>query len=295
MKVTIYSDGGADPNPGYGGWGAVLIYGKHEKKIKGSAKDTTNNRMELSAAIGALKALTRPCEVDFYTDSQYLRRGITEWIDDWAATDFKRKGEKIPNSDLWKKLHLLIEPHNITWNWVKGHSGNHYNEIVDKLATEARLEITPQFGLNPNLATLYVRGSCRGNPGPGGWAFILNLPDGNSIKEYGMEKATTNNRMEIVAALEGLSAVPKNMDSLQVVTVSDYLFMGATQWINGWKKKNWVKKGGKAVSNADLWQTIDQYSKTLKISWLNGKNTELEGNELAETAKMAGEASKGNI
>jgi ribonuclease HI len=294
LKVTIYSDGGADPNPGYGGWGAVLIYGKHEKKIKGNAKDTTNNRMELSAAIGALKTLTRPCEVDFYTDSQYLRRGITEWIEGWAAANFKRKGEPIPNSDLWKKLNPLIQPHQITWNWVKGHSGNHYNEIVDKLATEARLEVTPQFGVEPNLPTLFVRGSCRGNPGPGGWAFILTMPNGKVVKKSGTQPSTTNNRMEIEAALQGLESISKDTVQVQVITVSDYLFMGATQWINGWKKRNWVKKGGDAVSNTDLWQRIDQQGQNLNICWLNGKNTEIKGNELAETAKMAGDASKGS-
>ncbi|MEM8857959.1 MAG: ribonuclease HI [Chloroflexota bacterium] len=183
MKVTIYSDGGADPNPGYGGWGAVLLYGKHSKQLKGNAKDTTNNRMELSAAIGALKALKRPCEIEFYTDSQYLRRGITEWIDEWVSADFKKKGKAIPNSDLWRKLNKLIEPHTIEWHWVKGHSGNHYNEIVDKLATEARLDITPQHSINLSLPTLYTRGSCRGTPGQGGWAFVLAHPNGDSLKE----------------------------------------------------------------------------------------------------------------
>lgn len=293
MKVTIYSDGGADPNPGYGGWGAVLIYGKHEKQIKGNAKDTTNNRMELSAAIGALKALNRPCEIDFYTDSQYLRRGITEWLDGWIAADFKRKGDPIPNKDLWKKLVPLIEPHQITWNWVKGHSGDYYNEIVDKLATEARIEITPQFGVNPAIPALYVRGSCR--KGSGGWAFVLSFPDGNTIKENGMESETTNNRMEIKAAFEGLTAVPKGAEQIQVITVSDYLFMGATQWINGWKKRNWLKKGGAEVSNADLWQQVDKQAQKLNIIWLNGKNTQVNGDELDEAAKMAGEASRGEL
>ncbi|MEM9774092.1 MAG: ribonuclease HI [Chloroflexota bacterium] len=293
MKVTIYSDGGADPNPGYGGWGAVLIYGKHSKQIKGNAKNTTNNRMELSAAIGALKALKRPCEIEFYTDSQYLRRGITEWIGEWVAADFKKKGKAIPNSDLWRKLNKLIEPHTIDWHWVKGHSGNHYNEIVDRLATEARLQITPQHTITPQIPTLYTRGSFRGKTGTGGWAFILIRPSGETTKEASSELNTTNNRMEIMAVIEGLSAIRQGTKTLQIVTVSDYVFQGATNWIVNWKKRNWEKKDGSAVSNADLWQRLEELSRTIDIQWFNGKNTKVEGDELEEAAKLAGEASRG--
>ena len=110
MKVTIYSDGGADPNPGYGGWGAVLIYGKHTKELKGSAKDVTNNQMELSAAVGAKKP--KACEIEFYTDSQYLRRGIIENLETWVKNDFKRKGND-PEQTALEKLHKLIQPHQI--------------------------------------------------------------------------------------------------------------------------------------------------------------------------------------
>ncbi len=290
MKVTIYSDGGADPNPGYGGWGAVLIYGKHTKELKGSAKDTTNNRMELSAAIGALKALKRPCEVEFFTDSQYLRRGILENLEKWVANDFKRKGETIPNKDLWKKLHTLIEPHTIEWNWVKGHSGNHYNEIVDKLATAARQEITPTVGLKADQPTLFARGSYKGKTKSGGWAYILKLPNGETIQNSGNASETTSNRMHIEAVMFGLADLPKGVDSVQVVTVSDYVFMGATEWIKGWKKKCWKKKGGETVSNSDLWQQLDTLSSKLQIVWFNGKNTILDGDELDVVGKRAGEA-----
>lgn len=289
MKVTIYSDGGADPNPGYGGWGAVLIYGKHTKELKGSAKDTTNNRMELSAAIGALNALKRPCEIEFFTDSQYLRRGILENLEKWVAADFKRKGETIPNKDLWKKLHKLIEPHTIQWNWVKGHSGDHYNEIVDKLATEARQAITPTVGLSTDQPTLYARGSFKGKTNSGGWAYILKLPNGDTIQNSGNASQTTANRMHIEAVMFGLNDLPKNVNSVQVVTVSDYVFLGATEWIKGWKKRNWEKKGGESVSNSDLWQQLDQLSSKIQIVWFNGKNTILDGDELEMVGKRASE------
>ena len=103
-KVIIYSDGGSDPNPGIGGWAAILRFGEHEKVLKGNDPDTTNNRMELTAAIRVLEALKRPCQIEFYTDSEYLRKGITEWIEDWAANNWKKKGKPIRNAHLWQTL-----------------------------------------------------------------------------------------------------------------------------------------------------------------------------------------------
>ena len=111
MTVTIYTDGGSDPNPGIGGWAAILQYGEHEKVLTGNDPDTTNNRMELSAAINALQALNRRTEIEMYVDSEYVRRGITEWIDGWAKRDWKRKGgSPVPNADLWKTLWALSIP-----------------------------------------------------------------------------------------------------------------------------------------------------------------------------------------
>ncbi|HFE66753.1 MAG TPA: ribonuclease HI, partial [Chloroflexi bacterium] len=109
MDVIIYTDGGADPNPGIGGWAAILRFGQHEKVLTGNEPHTTNNRMELQAAIGALRALKRPSTVQFYTDSEYLRKGITEWIEGWAANNWQKKGKPIPNADLWQKLWPLVK------------------------------------------------------------------------------------------------------------------------------------------------------------------------------------------
>src|SRR5688572_12054548 len=125
--VTIYSDGGADPNPGIGGWAAVLRYGDQEKVLTGSEAHTTNNRMELTAAIEALKALTRPSEVAFHTDSEYVRRGISEWIEKWAAKGWQRRGEPIPNVELWQTLWQLAKRHQIVWHWVR--SEEHTSEL----------------------------------------------------------------------------------------------------------------------------------------------------------------------
>lgn len=137
-RVTIYSDGACDPNPGPGGWAALLRSGSHEKVLTGSEANTTNNRMELTAAIQALAALTRPCQVDFYTDSEYLKRGITEWLPRWRARGWRRKGGALANADLWQALDEALKQHQVDWHWVRSHAGNPGNQKVDRLARQAR-------------------------------------------------------------------------------------------------------------------------------------------------------------
>lgn len=137
-NVIIYTDGACSGNPGPGGWGVILRFGKHEKELSGGASETTNNRMELTAAIQALKTLTRPCQVEFYTDSQYLRKGITEWMANWKRRGWKTAGKKpVKNQDLWLALDAVIQDHAIEWHWVRGHTGQRENERVDQLARAA--------------------------------------------------------------------------------------------------------------------------------------------------------------
>lgn len=133
--VKIYTDGACKGNPGPGGWGAVLIYGEHEKELFGGEQNTTNNRMELLAAIEALDKLKTSCEVILTTDSQYVRKGITEWIGNWKRNGWKTAAKKpVKNADLWQQLDAQSERHNIQWRWVKGHSGHPLNERADQLA-----------------------------------------------------------------------------------------------------------------------------------------------------------------
>jgi ribonuclease HI len=133
--VTIYTDGACSGNPGPGGWGVLLKFGRHEKELSGGAIETTNNRMELQAAVEALQALKQPCQVDFYTDSEYVRRGITEWIKNWKRRGWKTAGKKpVKNQDLWCDLEAATQSHQINWHWVKGHAGHVENERVDELA-----------------------------------------------------------------------------------------------------------------------------------------------------------------
>jgi len=138
MTVEIFTDGACRGNPGPGGWGALLRWNGQEKKISGSAAHTTNNRMELQAAIEGLNALTQVCTVDLYTDSQYLRQGMLSWMAQWKKKGWRNsKKEPVKNADLWQTLDALAMKHEIRWHWVKGHSGHPENEIVDELATRA--------------------------------------------------------------------------------------------------------------------------------------------------------------
>ena len=136
--VIIYTDGGCDPNPGRGGWAALLLADGLEKELLGSAPVTTNNRMELTAAIEALHALHHPSMVDLYTDSQYLMRGITEWMPKWLAKNWRGSNGPVLNKDLWQALLAETSRHMIRWHWVKGHSTDRYNQRVDELVQKAR-------------------------------------------------------------------------------------------------------------------------------------------------------------
>ncbi|MAY37439.1 MULTISPECIES: ribonuclease HI [Spongiibacter] len=134
-KVEIFTDGACRGNPGPGGWGALLRSGTTEKPLYGGEPDTTNNRMELTAAIEALRALKRPCKVALTTDSQYVRKGITEWLPNWKKRNWKTAAKApVKNADLWRALDELAAKHDIEWHWVKGHSGHRENELADALA-----------------------------------------------------------------------------------------------------------------------------------------------------------------
>ena len=136
-KIYIYTDGACKGNPGPGGWGALMKYNDTEKEFFGGEQNTTNNRMEMTAAIEALTQLTRPCEVVLTTDSQYLRQGITQWIINWKKRGWKTASKQaVKNVDLWKQLDTLVQQHKVTWNWVKGHSGHIENERADELANK---------------------------------------------------------------------------------------------------------------------------------------------------------------
>jgi ribonuclease HI len=137
-RILIFTDGACRGNPGPGGWGALLRYSDHEKKISGGELDTTNNRMELTAAIKALAAINETCIIELYTDSQYVQKGITEWLPAWKKRQWKTAGNKpVKNVDLWQALDMQTQRHRVSWHWIRGHNGHVENELVDALANEA--------------------------------------------------------------------------------------------------------------------------------------------------------------
>lgn len=146
-EVTIHTDGACEGNPGPGGWAALLRFGTHRRELSGGEPATTNNRMELHAAISGLGALKEPCEVQLFTDSEYLRQGITEWLAYWKAGNWRTADRKpVKNEDLWRQLDQVASGHSITWQWLKGHAGNPDNERCDELARAEIQKIRQQYG-----------------------------------------------------------------------------------------------------------------------------------------------------
>ena len=145
--VVIYTDGACSGNPGPGGWGAILSFGGREKELKGGELHTTNNRMELMAAISALEALTKDCDVDLHTDSQYVQHGISSWINNWKKNGWRTADKKpVKNVDLWQRLDAALGHHKVRWHWVKGHAGHPMNERADELARDAIDELRERVG-----------------------------------------------------------------------------------------------------------------------------------------------------
>jgi ribonuclease HI len=136
-KITIYTDGACSPNPGPGGWAAILRAGNKEKVLSGGEKRTTNNRMELTAALEALQTIKTSSLVEIVTDSEYLKRGITEWLPGWKKRNWQRKSGALANIDLWQALDAAISRHTVTWKWVRGHAGHPFNQRADQLARQA--------------------------------------------------------------------------------------------------------------------------------------------------------------
>ncbi|MBI4771120.1 MAG: ribonuclease HI [Chloroflexi bacterium] len=261
--VTIYTDGACDPNPGPGGWAAILRAGKHTRELTGAAPETTNNRMELTAAVEALRALKQPCRVALHTDSEYLQKGVTAWLPRWQARGWRRSGKKpVANQDLWQALLAETERHEIEWRWVRGHAGNPLNERADRLATDMiPLPALPPD--DPGTASLYVGVSCPGTAG--GWGVVLRA--GEAGQELsGRESRTTANRLLILAAAEGLRRSPAGMP-VRLYTSAEYLYRAATEWLAGWQRNGWRTREGQPVKNQDAWRALVEAAAAREVQW----------------------------
>ncbi len=273
-RVTITTDGGADPNPGPGGWAAILAHDAtgRVRELSGGEEYTTNNRMELTAAIRALEALTQRCEVRLVTDSEYLHSGITRWVKKWVQDGWKRgrgKKQDVENADLWQRLLALADEHMISWEWVKGHAGNRANERADWLATQAirRIYAAQQAALPPD-AEVYLVVSVRGRQGF--WAASVRYEDDERLLT-GVEEEATSNRLDVLAAVEALASLPEGI-RVRVNSLSDYLRNGATQWLPAWKRRGWLTKKGEPVKNRDVWEWLDAELAVREVEWPPAKD-----------------------
>ncbi len=291
-EVVIYTDGACDPNPGPGGWAALLLLGRHRKTLTGSEPDTTNNRMELQAIIAALGALKRPCRVRLHTDSEYVHKGITEYIARWKAKGWRTSDKKsVANRDLWEALDQALPRHQIEWLWVKGHAGDPLNEEVDRLAVG--MIPRPDLPLDDKQAAhLFTGVSCLGATGPGGWAVVVRADE--AVREItGREAETSANRLHLLAIAQGLEATPVGA-VVHVYTASDYAAQGAQQWMKTWAKHGWRTKDGQPVKHGDVWRAILHAAEQRRVNWhcLKGEVRPAESHEadaLAQSIARQGE------
>jgi len=271
-ELTIYTDGACSPNPGPGGWGAViLIAGKVCSELSGSSENSTNNRMELTAAVQSLQSLEMKRKIILFTDSQYVKKGITDWIQAWQRNNWRTAGKKdVKNSDLWRQLLEQIERHDIDWRWVKGHGANRWNNRADELAVSARKAVSSKSrpsidALSANHIQLFTGVTCKHAAGTGAWSVILNWR--NHVKLLG-QRATgmTANQLYVFAAINGLKSLKKEMP-VQVYTHSGYLYEGATSWLAGWQRRNWRTREGSEISNKELWQEFSRLLDRYDVSF----------------------------
>ena len=272
-EVLIYTDGACDPNPGPGGWAAILRAGSHEKELKGASAHTTNNRMELQAVIAALEALKPPCRVVLNTDSEYVQRGVTEYLARWKAKGWVTSNKRdVANRDLWERLDQALQRHQVDWRWVKGHAGDPLNERVDRLAVSmiprSHLPLDDREALH-----IFTGVSCLGPAGPGAWAVVLRTGEGveapladDDRVWSGREAKTSANRLHLLAIAEGLAAVPAGA-TVHVYTPSDYAAQGAAHWVKAWAAQGWRTKDGKDVKHKEIWQAIQAAAQARRVHW----------------------------
>ncbi len=264
-EVTLYTDGACDPNPGPGGWAALLQSGPHTKELTGHDPHTTNNRMELQAVIAALSALKQPCRVQLYTDSEYVRRGVTEYLERWKAKGWQTTDKKsVANRDLWEALDQALQRHQVDWHWVKGHAGDPLNERVDRLA----VSMIPRSSLplaDAEAVHVFTGVSCRGVRGPGAWAVLVRAGEAETTLSE-REAETSANRLHLLAMARGLEATPPGAN-VHLYTPSDYAANGAKQWARAWAAQGWRTKSGEPVKHQEVWQAILAAAQARHVTW----------------------------
>lgn len=261
QRFVVYTDGGCHPNPGRGGWGVVVLQdGQRVRELSGGEDDTTNNRMELTAALEALRALPDGASVDLHTDSTYVRNGITKWIAGWREHGWRTSDDAdVKNVDLWQALDAAVLRHDLRWHWVRGHAGNAHNERADELASAAiksgqRRDVHTRAQAKAGHVDLFVAVSYSGKADRGAFAVLLRYGEAKKLLQ-GAEQSTSANRLGLLGMLTGLRALKRQLP-VRVFCASDYVVDGATRWIAGWQQRGWKTAEGKPVVNQELWREL---------------------------------------
>lgn len=262
-EVTIYTDGACSPNPGTGGWAAVVLKdGRLHRELSGCREETTNNRMELIGALEGLQSLSEPHRVTLITDSTYVKNGISSWISGW-----KRRGwltadkQPVKNRDLWERLDLEIKRHQVRWQWVRGHSLDQWNERADALAVaarkgDAREDASSVRTIKPanNKIAVFCGITYAPSRGLGAWAAILSYRQYTKVLGGSM-LGDSANQLHLVAATSALSALKKELP-VTIYTTSGYLRDGVHGWLDRWQQRGWRTSQGQPVVNRKLWQQL---------------------------------------
>jgi ribonuclease HI len=243
----------------------LLPNGHKPKELSGGEEKTTNNRMELTAAIEALSALTKSHQIEVFTGSKYLERGIKEWLPrcqnrNWQTTE----NTPVKNQDLWEALSVKIKHHDVKWRWLRGHDANKWNERADALARSAVQKVSLPLKDNKSIH-IFTAISFKKKTNRGGWSVIFRFK--NNMKVIcGDVPHTTGNRMHLQAAIEGLAAIKRPLP-ISLYTYSGYLKDGATNWVKHWSKRNWQTKEGNPVRHRDLWVKLCSFAQKYEIQW----------------------------
>ncbi len=266
--VEVYTDGSASPNPGPGGWAAVMVEAGRRRNISGGEAHTTNNRMELQAALEAIKALPRSKTIRMHTDSQYLRLGITEYLADWLRAGWKTRGRQpVANQDLWQSLVKAMAGRKITWLWVRGHTGDLLNEAADQLAQKAGARHR-----QPRAAVGRAESGCEAYLGASasaahaGWGVVL-VCRGATTNASGEVSGATANALVLHAALHALRHSSREAP-LTVHASARYLVEGAAHNLERWRANGWRTSTGSAVRNRELWEAIAQLTRKRDVRWV---------------------------
>jgi ribonuclease HI len=293
-RIIIHTDGGCRPNPGPGGWGAVVEGPDGRLELSGSEADSTNNRMELTAAVRALEALPAGSEVDLVTDSTYVEQGITRWLAGWRRRGWLTAAkEPVKNRDLWQALDEAARRHRVRWLWTRGHSGHTGNERAHELAAAAipRLPAPaaarrptsgagsaaggdaatgPAAGVAPgaapeDLVEVFLGVAWSATRRQGAWGAVLRW--GEVERELsGPVEGSSANAAHVAGAAQALAAIRRPVP-VRVVTVSDYLRDGAVRWLPAWRSRGWRTREGQPVASREWWQRLEPHLARLQVDW----------------------------